>query len=167
MPGDVLVVDYDSPWKEALDTYFPAFMEFCFPAIYNKVEWSRGFESLDTELQQIVQDSELGRRHVDKLVKVWSRKGDEVWILIHVEVQNQEEPDFTRRMFVYHYRLFDKFDREIISLAVLGDDNPNWRPNKFRYNYYGCKMTFEFRPSNCSTMLSMKRASKQTPTLSP
>jgi hypothetical protein len=52
--------DYDSPWKEALDLYFDAFMEFCFPEIHHDINWSRSYESLDTELQEVVRDAETG-----------------------------------------------------------------------------------------------------------
>src|SRR5262245_65444420 len=54
------MADYDSPWKEMLDGYFPAFMAFFFPAAAAEIDWSRGYESLDTELQQIVRDAALG-----------------------------------------------------------------------------------------------------------
>ena len=69
--------DYDSPWKEALESYFPQFMAFFFPDIDAQIDWQRGWEFLDKELQQIVRDAEVGRRFVDKLVKVWRRKGGE------------------------------------------------------------------------------------------
>jgi hypothetical protein len=39
----------------------------------------------------VVRDAELGRRLADKLVKVWRRDGEEVWVLIHIEVQGQVE----------------------------------------------------------------------------
>ena len=41
------MADFDSPWKEALDVYFQAFLAFFFPAIHNDINWSRGFEFLD------------------------------------------------------------------------------------------------------------------------
>ena len=63
--------DYDSPWKEALERYFPQFLAFLFPQIHAEIDWGRGWEFLDKELQQVVRDAELGRRLVDKLVKVW------------------------------------------------------------------------------------------------
>ena len=44
--------------------------------------------------------------------------GSEEWLLIHVEVQGQREADFPRRMFVYAYRLYDRYAREIASLAM-------------------------------------------------
>ncbi len=67
--------DYDSPWKEALERYFPQFLEFFFPQIHEEIDWSRGWTFLDKELQQVVRDAELGRRLVDKLVKVWKLDG--------------------------------------------------------------------------------------------
>ncbi len=136
--------DYDSPWKEALDVFFEAFLNLFFPAAHADIDWSRGCESLDKELRQVVRDAEIGRRFVDKLVKVWLRNGDEQWILIHVEVQTSEDPKFAWRMYVYNYRLFDLYNREVASFAVLGDDNPRWRPDRFGYNRWGVKAGIEF-----------------------
>src|SRR5437764_912470 len=80
--------DYDGPWKEALDVYFAPFLELLFPDIHSQIDWSRGYESLDKEFQQVMRESEIRRRYVDKLVKVWAKDGAERWVLIHVEVQS-------------------------------------------------------------------------------
>ena len=32
----------------------------------------------------------------------------------------EHDPDFAKRMYVYNYRLFDRYDRPVVSLAVLG-----------------------------------------------
>ena len=53
--------DFDSPWKQALEAYFPQFLDFFFPDIHVDIDWSRGHEFLDQELQQIVRDAELGQ----------------------------------------------------------------------------------------------------------
>ncbi|WP_287042364.1 hypothetical protein [Desulfonatronospira sp. MSAO_Bac3] len=58
--------EYDSPWKVALERYFPEFMEFYFPGIFADIDWSSGYDFLDKELQQVTKDAELGRRYVDK-----------------------------------------------------------------------------------------------------
>ena len=81
------MTDYDSPWKEALDVYFAAFLAFFFPEAHADIDWARGYETLDKELQAVVREAELGRRLVDKLVKVWRQGGAEEWVLVHVEVQ--------------------------------------------------------------------------------
>ena len=121
-PSTPAMSDFDSPWKEALDRYFPAFLQFFFPNIHADIDWSHDYEMLDKELQQVVRTAEVGRRHVDKLVKVWRRDGQETWVLIHIEVQSQADENFPQRMYVYNYRLHDRYNRTVVSLAVLADD---------------------------------------------
>jgi predicted transposase YdaD len=99
---------------------------------------------LDKELQQVVREAELRRRHVDSLVKVWRRNGAEAWVLIHVEVQSQVKEEFPERMFVYNYRLFDRYNRMAVSLAVLADERAGWRPNRFHPELWGCSIGIEF-----------------------
>jgi hypothetical protein len=136
--------DYDSPWKEALEHYFTEFMALYFPVVHQGIDWEKGYHFLDKELQQIVRDAETGRRLVDKLVQVWRKDGSEAWVLIHIEVQGQVDSEFAKRMYIYHYRLYDRYDRPVVSLAVLGDEQKNWRPNHFGYDLWGCKMRLEF-----------------------
>jgi hypothetical protein len=138
------VTDFDSPWKEALDVYFEPCLAFFFPLAHADIDWGRGYEMLDKELQQIVRQAEQGRRYVDKLVKVWLKSGEEKWLLIHVEVQTWRESDFPKRMYVYNYRIFDRYDKEVISLAVLADDDPAWRPSQYGYGRWGFRTSTEF-----------------------
>ena len=139
-----MTADYDSPWKEALDAYFESFLALLFPEVHAQLDWSRGYESLDKEFQQIVREAEVGRKYVDKLVKVWTKTGAECWVLIHVEVQSDRDAEFPLRMFVYHYRIFDRYNRAVASLAVLADDDPNWRPSEFRQDLFGCEVGLRF-----------------------
>ena len=83
-------------------------------------------------------------RLADKLFRVWRLDGEEAWVLIHVEIQNQVDEEFAERMYVYNYRLYDRFRRPIVSLAVLGDERPQWRPDSFGYELWGCKVQFQF-----------------------
>jgi len=81
---------------------------------------------------------------VDKLVQVWRKGGDEAWVLVHVEVQSQEETGFAERMYVYNYRLFDRYHRRVASMAVLGDERSGWRPEQFGYELWGCRVGLTF-----------------------
>jgi len=138
------VSDYDSPWKEALEQFFPAFLAFFFPKVFVLIDWSRGYEGLDKEFQQIAREAVVGRRHADKLFKVWLKDGQETWILIHIEVQSQRDEEFPERMYVYHYRVYDRFRRPVISLAILGDEDRDWRPDRYTYSLGGCSVDFVF-----------------------
>jgi hypothetical protein len=136
--------DYDNPWKDALSIYFPAFVELFFPEIDTNIDWNRGYEFLDKELQQIAPDAEIGLREADKLVKVWRLDGEETWVLIHIEVQSQVQSLFAERMYVYNNRIFDRYRRQVVSLAVLGDDQPSWRPTQYSYEIWGCQVLLKF-----------------------
>ncbi len=112
--------DYDSPWKEALERYFSQFMALLFPQAHADIDWTLPHEFLDTELQQIVRDAESGRKHTDKLIKVFTRDGAEIWVLIHIEIQGRADRHFNARMYRYYYRLQDRHpNRQIASFALL------------------------------------------------
>ncbi|MBG1264819.1 cytosolic protein [Nostoc commune] len=136
--------EYDSPWKQILQLYFQDFMLFFFPQAYREIDWTRQPEFLDKELEQVVRDAELGKRLADKLVKIYRLGGEESWILIHLEIQSQSESDFSERMFIYNYRIYDRYKRSVASLAILGDEQVNWRPNRFGYELFGTKVEFQF-----------------------
>ena len=154
------MTDYDSPWKEALDLYFRAFLLLFFPAIHDDIDWSRGVEMLDKELQQLMPKAAHGRRAVDKLVKVWRKNGKAAWVLIHVEVQAQRDKGFARRLYVYNCRLFDLYGRDVASLAVLADDDPNWRPNAYRRGLWGCSVGLTF---GAAARRSWRRVTTRSP----
>lgn len=139
-----IISDYDTAWKEAIDIYFEDFMEFFFPQAHNQIDWERGYENLETELQEIIRDAETGRRFADKLKKVWLENGQETWLLIHIEIQSQVKTNFAKRMYVYNHRLFDRYDREVISFAILGDDSPTWRPKSYTYSRWRFKTRIKF-----------------------
>ena len=54
--------DSDSPWKDILERYFVQFIEFFFPDTFSKINWDRGHEFLDKELQKIVPSAKTGSR---------------------------------------------------------------------------------------------------------
>ncbi len=143
-PRDATIADQDSPWKEALDHFFEPCLHLFFPDAHAGIDWSRGHEPLDKELQPILRRSETGRQYVDKLVKVWLADGQEQWILIHVEVQGSREGKFSLRMHVYNHRIFDRYGREVVSLAILTDDDPGWKPSRYESSRWGFRTLTEF-----------------------
>ncbi len=134
----------DQAWKEIIEKLFPDFLAFFFPQIYSDIDFSRGVEFLDKELQKILKGSELGKKIVDKLVKVYLNDGSEKWLLIHIEVQGYQEENFSERIYIYNYRIFDRYRKEVISLALLTDTNKNYRPTVFEVSRWGFKLSFQF-----------------------
>lgn len=136
--------DQDSPWKEILRQYFPEAIAFFFPDLHRLIDWNKQIEFLDKEFQQIAPDTETGKRYADLLVKVWRKRGKELFLLLHVEVQAKPEANFAERMFVYALRIFDRFRQPAISLAILCDGKAEWRPNRYEFSYPGTQLSFQF-----------------------
>ncbi|RZT08992.1 hypothetical protein SAMN05216319_2588 [Duganella sp. CF402] len=136
--------DYDAPWKEVVTRYFPEFMAFYFPDAHALIDWSRPYDFLDQELAALSRDAAVGKRILDKLVRVHLRDGGEQWVLVHLEVQGWRDGAFAERIFTYHYRVYDRYRRPVASLAVLADSGRDWRPASFVYRLLGCEMRLAF-----------------------
>ena len=112
-------LEFDSPWKDMIELYFEAFLHFFVPHLHTAIDWSRGYEFLDKELQKVVREAVTQSRRVDKLVQVW--------------LSNQEE-----------ILLYDRYGAQVMSLAILGDKKSAWRPQSYHYDQFGCRLTFQF-----------------------
>ena len=136
--------DQDSPWKLILRQYFQEAIEFFFPTIAEQIDWTIPVEFLDKEFQQLTPDSEIGKRFADQLVKVYQNGGNSIILLIHLEVQAEPEDIFPERIFTYLIRIFDYFHQPPISLAILCDSDPKWRPNHYGFTTFGSSLQFNF-----------------------
>jgi len=137
--------NYDESWKAAIGEYFEDFLRFFYPNFHRHINWSKKPVSLDKELEQITASAKTPKRYADKLFKVWLLEGDrEVWILIHIEVQSQKDPDFPQRMLIYNYRAYDLYRQPVIGLAILGDEDGSWRPNYYEYGLETSKLRLDF-----------------------
>ena len=45
---------------------------------------------------------------------------------------------------MYHYRLFDRYRRDVVSLAVLTDAQRGFRPSGYERERWGCSLRFRF-----------------------
>ncbi len=70
--------------------------------------------------------------------------GSPLMVLTHIEVQGAFERDFAERIYVYNYRIYDKFRCPVVSLAVLTDESPAWRSVSFGYKRWGFRLEMEF-----------------------
>ena len=131
-------------WKQALDRYLEPFLRLCFPPVHAGIDWSQKVIPRDTELQQIVRCATTGKRHVDKLVEVRRRGGVREWLLVHLEVQSQPDRRLPKRMYEYHRRIVERHQRRVVSLAVLADTSPGFRPAAYEEETWGCRLRFEY-----------------------
>ncbi len=141
---DTPASDFDGAWKEALEYFFEPFIAFFFPQVHAGIDWTQPVVFQDTALQQVAPEDSQGKQHVDKLVRVVRRDGNAAWLLIHIEIQSQRDIRFPGRMFRYHARTYDRDERQVVSLAILADEDLTWRPDQFGYALWGCELALRF-----------------------
>ncbi len=134
--------DFDSPWKELVGRYFPQFLAFFFPEIAAEADPAEDDEQLEQELRKILPTSGEGKRVVDRLAKMKTRDDDIRFL--HAEVQARWEDDLPRRIHQYNSRAGDHLGQEVVSVVILADDNPDWRPDTYTFKCWGCVKTFKY-----------------------
>ena len=138
------MISKDILWKGIIEDLFEDFLLFFFPQYVDQIDFSKGFEFLDKELQKIQPDNNSKRRFADKLVKVFLKNGKEKWILVHVEIQGYFEKAFGKRMYIYHYRIFEKFQKSVTALAIYTDKKPNFHPKGYSMELWGTSVNYTF-----------------------
>lgn len=140
-----MAVEMDPVWKEALDAYLAGFLEYLCPATHALGDWSVPPEALDAELQKLLREAEVGKVLADRLYRVKRKDGPgDLFLLIHVEVQNDRDHHFARRMWEYHYRIYDAHGQHPVALALLGDTAPDWRPAAYEFQAGDTRLTYAF-----------------------
>jgi predicted transposase/invertase (TIGR01784 family) len=136
----------DTLWKGILENLFDDFLRFFFPDADKLFDMKKGFEFLDKELEQLFPAPEnmQSPKFVDKLVKVFTKAGNEEWFLVHIEIQGYDDKDFAKRMFVYFYRILDKYGKLVTAIAIFTDTNKKFKPDLYEYECLGTTATFHF-----------------------
>ncbi len=138
------MITRDLLWKGIIEDCFDDLLTYFYPDWAPEVDFSQDFEFLDKELIQLFPDADQGQRYADKLVKVFTKSGAEKWVLVHVEVQGYADPHFAERMFIYFYRIFDRFRHPVTALALLADNGNNFHPKCFQYQFLRTSVQYSF-----------------------
>lgn len=137
---------YDALWKGAVEDFFPEFLHFFFPELIDQIDFSRGFMFMDKEIADIYLSEEMKHaKFVDKLIGVYLRSGEELWFLIHLEVQGYDQQVFPSRMFRFFYRLRDKYRRDVLSMAIYLDKRRPGNAAPYVYQYNGTHLSFDYK----------------------
>lgn len=134
----------DQIWKRIIGKFFNKFTEFFLPELHNVIDFTKKPKFLDNQLLKITQKSEGKNRESDKLVEIKLKDGSNRWILVHIEIQDAKKDDFTFRMYQYQYRIFDKFNKKIIALAIYTDSNSKFKPNEYQDEFFGTEIIYRF-----------------------
>jgi hypothetical protein len=136
--------DMDGGWKQVIEDYLEDFFRFFFPTVHAEIDFDQPCEHLDKELAKIMLDAAVGDREADQLIQVHWRDGGDELVLVHVEVQAQDAADFAERMYVYNTRIWERYRRPVVSLALLIDGDPRFRPDRYVREKSVCRLELTF-----------------------
>ena len=137
-------IDFDGAWKETLSQLLQEALDYFAPTLSADIDWAHGYKPLDSQLEKVAPDAEFGPLAADKLFEVRLRNGTDMWLYVHIEVQSQRDPDFARRMYVYNTLLYIRYHHDVWSLAILGDESPDWKPDSFQRGSHGLEATIRY-----------------------
>jgi hypothetical protein len=135
----------DMLWKSVLEDVFDDFLRFFFSNADQLFNIGKEFEFLDKELGDLIPAEDMkSSKHIDKLIKIFTRRRKEPRILIHVEIQGYRDNGFEERMFTYFYRIRDRLRLRVIPIAILTDRSRGFRPEVYIYDCFGGSVQYKF-----------------------
>jgi hypothetical protein len=143
-PQDLQRRDEDSAWKELLDRHFADFLKFFFPVIHAAIDWTRKPVFLDKELPKLGPKHLRSHRLADKLAKVRRKNGQPLFVILHSEIQGQAGALFNERMYVYNYRIADRFNCPVVSLGIVTGSAGQVALGRYETELWGCQTSFKF-----------------------
>jgi hypothetical protein len=138
----------DYLWKGIVDENVDNFLRHLHSDADEIFDFSRGITFLDKELEQLypaTNNDEYAAKIADKLAKIYTRAGEETWILIHCEIQDEYRANFPERMYTYFSRIWDKYHRPVSAYAILIENNTITRTNKFEMQCLNTHLVYQYR----------------------
>ncbi|MED0656903.1 Rpn family recombination-promoting nuclease/putative transposase [Anoxybacillus ayderensis] len=126
-----MAVDHDRLFKELITTFFEEFLLLFFPHVHEHIDFQH-VSFLSEELFTDVTEGEKYR--VDLLVET-KLKGEDSLIIVHIENQSYVQPSFPERMFIYFSRLFEKYRKRMLPIAVFSYDSLRNEPSSFTLQF--------------------------------
>jgi hypothetical protein len=135
----------DELWKIIIPTLWAPFLRFCMEDWVDRIDFTREPDFLDKELKRLMPRGRAKNRVVDVLMRVYLKNGESKIFLLHVEVQGYFDPKFELRLYQYYYRISDFLQEPIETLAILIDDDPDYRPYEYKQTLGQTELSFKFR----------------------
>ncbi|MEK4425565.1 hypothetical protein [Solibacillus sp. FSL K6-1523] len=136
-------LNQDDLWKKVIADLFEDFLLFFLPEFHAEVDFSKPIDFLQQELFKEIIEERKGRKMADQIAKVILKNGEEQWVLVHTEVQTDDDEDFPQRMFEYYYRIFDRYDKKIVAIALFTKPSRK-SSNEYKYVYFGTEVSYTF-----------------------
>lgn len=136
----------DELLKGASEENFGDFLRFVFPDANDIIDFGKGFDFMDKELFAIIPDRERknDKRVADLLAKVYLKDGAERWVLLNVEIEGGNDPDFPLRLYEYNYRIRDRYKKIVAAIVVFTGDEKQGRPSEYKNHLLGTTLSFKY-----------------------
>ncbi len=140
----------DILWKVIMEEVFDDLLRFIFPDADQVYNMERGFGFLEKELAELYPEpiKDPDTRFADKLVRVYTREGEEEWVLCHIEVQGEtkskDRPLFAERMFRYFYRIWDRYQKPVSAVAIFTGPDAAMMPDRYEYKYRNTRLLYAY-----------------------
>lgn len=136
--------DYDGAWKDLLHCRLSEVLDCYFPEVARAIDWSVLPEFLEQELRALAVDASSTDNRIDLLIRVRLVGGGSQVLYLHIEVQSFREDGFATRMARSFHGIRAACGEEVVTLVVLADLDPTWKPVEYRYERLGCETMFRF-----------------------
>ncbi|MDC3416676.1 hypothetical protein [Aquibacillus salsiterrae] len=143
-PNDYRVIDHDGLWKKIIQELFEEFILFFIPDLAEELDFSKRPEFLEQELFKEIIQEKKGKQIADQIVKVYSKTGEEKWLIIHIEIEGSPRENFSKRMFRYFYHIYDKFNVDVVAMAVLTNNSNVLTKGEYHYALHGTSLTYQY-----------------------
>ncbi|KIQ94224.1 hypothetical protein LH47_01707 [Anoxybacillus thermarum] len=126
-----MAIDHDRLFKELITTFFEEFLLLFFPHVHEHID----FQHVSFLSEELFTDVTAGEKYrVDLLVQT-KLKGEDSLIIVHIENQSYVQPSFPERMFIYFSRLFEKYRKRMLPIAVFSYDYLRYEPSSFTLQF--------------------------------
>ncbi|EMI10193.1 Rpn family recombination-promoting nuclease/putative transposase [Anoxybacillus gonensis] len=126
-----MAIDHDRLFKELITTFFEEFLLLFFPHVHEHID----FQHVSFLSEELFTDVTAGEKYrVDLLVQT-KLKGEDSLIIVHIENQSYVQPSFPERMFIYFSRLFEKYRKRMLPIAVFSYDSLRHEPSSFTLQF--------------------------------
>ncbi|WP_404451765.1 transposase [Virgibacillus necropolis] len=134
-------IPHDQLFKQLIHTFFDEFLEIFFPEVHKHIDFSC-IKPLSEEMFTDLYEGESRRADIVIETKL---KGRDTLMIIHVEPQSYNQPNFNERMYHYFSLLYNKYRKPILPISIFSYDENRTESNEFSIDFpFFHVLTFNF-----------------------
>ena len=110
-------INYDQSWKWAFHRWLVKCIKYFLPIIAKNINFNEGYKFLEDELKNL--NISKNPTRVDKLIELTLHNKQQIFLLLHIEIQAFEPQTIAKRMFEYGIKLMNLYPtHEFVSFIL-------------------------------------------------